>query len=441
MESNWSTRRRKPAENSLAVLYFQNLSGSRKDEYFRDGVTEDIIIELSRIRGLSMLSIAAVRAYRETNIEALQVGRELGASYVLHGSLRRAGDRIRLSVELIETASGRTVWAERFDRRMEDVFSIQDEIAHNIAETMKVMLSDSEKRAIAKVPTTKVEAYDAYLQGRQHFRQFRRKSIEFARRRFERAIEIDPEYAGAHAGLADCDAYLYMFWDASEVNLQAADAASRNAVELDDDLAEAHVARGIAVSLARNYEEAEHEFRRAIELDPTLFEAYYFFARGYYAQGKLDRAVYWFQRACAAGPEDYQAPTLLGSALRGLGLKAKSEEAFRKAVELGEKHLEVSPGETRALYFGAIALSQLGERKEQALAWAERALALDPEEPQVLYNVACVFALQGMPERAVDCLAQTLPHGDLWRAWMANDPDLVSLHDRADFQELARIGH
>jgi tetratricopeptide (TPR) repeat protein len=255
---------------------------------------------------------------------------------------------------------------------------------------------------------------------------------------FERAIEIDPEYAGAYAGLADCDAYLYLFWDASEVNLRAADAASRNAVELDDELAEAHVARGIAVSLAGEHEQAEAEFRRAIELDPTLFEAYYFFARGYYAQGKLDRAVYWFQRACEARPEDYQAPTLLGSALRGLGLQAKSDEAYRNAVERGQKHLEVNPGETRALYFGAIALSQLGERKEEALQWAERALAMDPDEPQVLYNVACVFALQGKPERALDCLARTLPHGDLWRGWMANDPDLVSLRDRADFQALVR---
>jgi adenylate cyclase len=439
METKWSTASRK-AGNSLAVLYFQNVSGSKQDEYFRDGVTEDIIIELSRIRGLSMLSLSAVRAYRDKNAGALAVGAELGASFVLDGTLRRARNRLRLSVELVEVKTGHTVWAERYDRKMEDVFSIQDEIAHNIADRMKVMLSDSEKRAIAKVPTTRVEAYDAYLQGRQNFRQFRRKSIEFARRMFEHAIEIDPEYAGAYAGLADCDSYLYMFWDASEVNLQAADAASRNAVELDDDLAEAHVARGLAVSLAGRHEDAEREFRRAIELDPTLFEAYYFFARDYYAHGKLDRAVYWFQKACEARPEDYQAPTLLGSALRGLGLKAKSDEAYRNSVERGLQHLEVHPGETRALYFGAVALSQLGERKEQALEWAERALAMDPEEPQVLYNVACVYALQGLPEKAIDCLARTLPHGDLWRGWMANDPDLASLHDRADFQELARSG-
>jgi tetratricopeptide (TPR) repeat protein len=297
-------------------------------------------------------------------------------------------------------------------------------------------LTESEKRAIAEVPTTKVEAYDFYLQGRQHFRQFRRKSIEVARQMFDRAIEIDSEYAGAYAGLADCYSYLFMFWDSSEKNLQEADRASQKAVALGADLAEAHVARGVAVSLAKKYEEAETEFRTAIHLNPSLFEAYYFFARGYYAQGILDRAVYWFERACEVRPEDYQAPTLLGSALRGLGLKAKSDEAFRKSIDLAQKHLEVHPGDTRALYFSAIALCQLGERREKALEWAKRALAIDPEEPQVLYNVACAYALLGLPDKAIDCLRKTIAHGEWWRGWMANDPDLAKLHGHPDYQAL-----
>ncbi len=424
-------------EQSLAVLYFQNLSRAEKDEYFRDGVTEDIIIELSRISGLSMMSLAAVRAFRDRGVPATQAGRDLNASFVLDGSLRRLKNRLRLSVQLVETSSGRTVWAERYDREFKDVFTIQKEIAETISNKLRVMLTEEEKRAIAKVPTAHVEAYDFYLRGRQHFRQFRRKSIEAARRMFERAIEIDSGYAAAYAGLADCHSYLCMFWESSDAGRKAADRASLRAVELDPDLAEAHVARGVAVSLRKDYGAAEREFRTAIRLNPSQFEAFYFFARGFYAQGKLDRAVYWFRRACEARPEDYQAPTLLGSALRGLSLTRESNEAYRKTVELAQAHLEVNPGDTRALYFSAIALCQLGERRDLALEWAERALAIDPDEPQVLYNVACVYALLGLAGRALDCLEKTVVHGDLWVGWMANDPDLEALHGNTRFETLA----
>jgi TolB-like protein/Tfp pilus assembly protein PilF len=426
------------AGRSLAVLYFQNLSGSKTDEYFRDGVTEDVIIELSRLSGLSVMSLSAVRALRDKSITAAEAGRDLGAAFVLEGSLRRAKNRLRLSVELVETRTGRTVWAERYEREIDDLFAIQTEIAQAITEKLKIVLSEEERRAIAKAPTTDVEAYDYCLRGRQHFRQFRRKSIEFAQRMFERAIEIDPNYAAAYAGLADCHSYLCMFWESSPESVAAADHASAKAVELDGDLAEAHVARGVAALLRKNYEEAEREFRIAIRLDPALFEAYYFFARGFYAQGKMDHAVYWFRRACEARPEDYQAPALLGSALRGLGLKRESDETHRRCVASARKHLEVTPGDTRALYFSAIALCQLGEHLDEALRLAERALAIDPDEPQVLYNVACAYALLGKADRAIDCLAKTIEHGELWRGWMENDPDLEALHGLPRFEALRK---
>jgi tetratricopeptide (TPR) repeat protein len=209
-------------------------------------------------------------------------------------------------------------------------------------------------------------------------------------------------------------------------------------VDLDGELAEARVARGVAVSIAKKYDEADKEFRFAIRLDPWFFEAYYFCARGYYARGKLDRAVYWFRRACEARPEDYQAPTLLASALKGLGLRNESEEAYRTSVELAKKHLDLNPGDTRAMYFSAISLAQLGDRKEQAEELAERALAIDPEEPQVLYNVACFYALQGKSDKAIDCLAMTIAHGEWWRGWMENDPDLEILHSHPEFRALIK---
>jgi TolB-like protein/Flp pilus assembly protein TadD len=423
-------------EKSLAVVYLQNLGGEKEDEYFCDGITEDIIIELSKIKGLSVFPRSSVLAFRNRQITATEVGQKLDASYVLDGSVRRAGNRLRIMTQLVETRTARSIWAERYDRQLEDVFAIQEEIAQSIARALRVMLTEDEKHAIAKVPTTNVEAYKYYLRGRQRFRLFRRKSIEFAKEMFSKAIDIDLDYAGAYAGLADCYSYLYMFWAATEENQKEAEKASQRAIELDPELAEGYVARGVAISLGKRHEEAAKEFETAIRLNPNLFEAYYFYARGYYARGKLEEAVYWFERASQARPEDYQAPTLLASSLAGLGRKAEADAAYRKALDLAQKHLELDPGAARALYFSAIALCQLGERKEQSLEWAGRALAMDPEEPQVLYNVGCVYALLGQTDKALDCLASVIAHGDWWKTWMKNDPDLVSLHDHPRFQAL-----
>jgi len=233
----------KPAEKSVAVLYFENLSGSREDEYFRDGMTEDIITELSSIKDLRVFPRSAVLAYRDRATAAADIGHELHAAYVLGGSLRRAGNRLRITTQLIDSHSGTSLWAKRYDRELQDVFEVQDEIAQSIAGALQVMLSDSEKRVIEKVPTMDVRAYDYYLRGRQYFHQFRRKGFEFARQMFEKAIEIDPKYARAYAGIADCCSFLYTYWHGSPEILEAANQASKQALELDSDSAEAHASR------------------------------------------------------------------------------------------------------------------------------------------------------------------------------------------------------
>ncbi len=423
------------AEKSLAVLYFENLSRAEEDEYFRDGITEDIIIELSKIQELRVFPRSAVLAFRDRPTTAPQIGQQLNAAYVLAGSLRRAGNRLRITAQLVEARTGHSVWAERYDRQLEDVFAIQDEIAQSIARALRVMLSEKEKRAIEKAPTADVQAYDFYLRGRQFFHQFRRKGFDFARQMFARAIVIDPGYARAYAGVADCCSFLYQYWEASEANLKEADAASRKALELDPELAEAHASRGLAVSLNKRYDEAQQEFECAIRLNPTLFEAYYFFARSYYAQGRLAEAAQWFEQASRVRPEDYQAPLLLGSAYGGLGRKAESHAAHRRALQVIEKHLEMHPDDARATYFGASCLCELGDR-ERGLQWVERALAMDPEETSILYNVACVYALQGETEKAVSCLDKAISLGWGQKEWLENDPDLKSLHNHPRFQTL-----
>jgi len=424
-------------EKSVAVIYFENLSGAKDDEYFRDGITEDLITELMKIEGLKVFTRSAVLAFHDKPMSAPQVGEMLKASYILEGSFRRAGTRLRLNAQLLETRTGHGVWAERYDRQLEDVFAIQDEIVQSIAKAMRVMLTEKEKQAIQKAPTAEFQAYDYYLRGRQYFHQFRRKGYEFAMEMFARAIEIDPKYARAYAGLADCYSCLHMYWGASETNLREADTASRKALELDPVLAEAHASRGLAISLHRDFENAQKEFETAIRLDSNLFEAYYYAARNHYAQGKMMEAAEWFEKASRARPEDYQAPILLAGAYQGLKRRVEAVAAYHRALQLIERHLKLHPDDARAVYFGACAYAYLGDR-ERGVEWAERALVMEPEESRVLYNVACVYAQLDEADKAIDCLERSITHGWGEKQWMANDPDLTSLHSHPRFQALMK---
>jgi serine/threonine protein kinase/Tfp pilus assembly protein PilF len=428
------------AEKSLAVLYFENPGGAKEDEYFRDGISEDIITELSKIKELWVLTRSAVMAYRDKPASAPDVGRELNAAYVLEGSLRRAGNRLRITARLVETTTARSVWAERYDRQMEDVFAIQDEIAQSIAKALKLILTEQEKRAIEKAPTTDVQAYDYYLKGRQYFHQFRRKSFDFARQLFARAIVIDPKYALAYAGVADCCSFIYLWWDASDDNMKEAEVASRKAVELDPELAEAHVSRGLTFQMTRKYEEAYKEFETAVHLNSKLFDAYYFYARLRYQRGELEKAAQLYERACWANPEDFQAPMLLGQTHFGLGRKLEGEAVRQRALRIIEKHLELHPDDARALYLGAAGLFQVGQR-ERALEWARRALSVDPDDPMVLYNVACSYALLGLTEEAIACLEKVMEQsssGSLHKVWAEQDSDLDSLRSHPRFQALLK---
>ncbi len=423
------------AEKSVAVLYFENLSASKDDEYFRDGMTEDIITELSKIKELQVFPRAAVLAYRDKAVTGPQVGRELNAACVLSGSLRRAGNRLRITAQLIGTQTGHSIWAERYDRELKDVFEVQDEIARSISQALRIKLSPQEEKAIARKQTENPQAYDYYLRGRQFFHQFRRKGFDFARQMFARAIVIDPNYARAFAGVADCCSFLYMYWDSVEDNLNEAEAASRKALELDPELAEAHAASGLAFALKKNFTAAQKEFEAAIRLDPKLYEAYYFYARTSFQSGNLAKAAELYEQASKLNPDDYQAVSLLVTVYHGLGRPVEAEATERRALQLIEKHVDSHPDDPRALYLGAGINVRLGDH-EKGYDWARRALAIDPEEASILYNVACVYSLLGRTEDALTCLKKMMEHGDFYKNWAAKDSDLDNIRTDPRFQAL-----
>jgi serine/threonine protein kinase/tetratricopeptide (TPR) repeat protein len=423
------------SEKSVAVLYFENLSPSKDDEYFRDGMTEDIITELSKIKELQVFPRAAVLAYRDKPVTGPQVGRELNAACVLSGSLRRAGNRLRITAQLIRAQTGHSIWAERYDRELKDVFEVQDEIARSISQALRIKLSPQEEKAIARKQTDNPQAYDYYLRGRQFFHQFRRKGFDYARQMFARAIVIDPHYARAYAGVADCCSFLYMYWDSVEDNLNEAEAASRKALELDPELAEAHAAGGLAFALKKDFDQAQKEFEAAIRLDPKLYEAYYFYARTSFQRGDLAKAAELYEQAAKLNPDDYQAVSLLVPVYHGLGRPAEAATTERRALQLVEKHTESHPDDARSLYLGAGLLARIGEHAK-SYEWATRALAIDPEETSILYNVACVYALLGRTEDALRCLAKVMEHGTFFKNWAAKDSDLDSLRSDSRFHAL-----
>jgi adenylate cyclase len=272
-----------------------------------------------------------------------------------------------------------------------------------------VILREKERRALSMVPPADVKAYEYYLRGRQFLHQSRKKSFEYARQMFARAIEIDPEYALAYAGVASSSALIHMYYPTSEGTLEQADRASLRALELDPELAEAHAARGLALFLMKQLDQAEFEFKTAMRLDPNQYEARYFYARACFQQGKLAAAARLFEEASEVR-EDYQASFFAAQSHEALGDEAEAEAGYRRALAVVEKHMELNPDDPRAATMRAVSLCRLGQQ-EQGLYWAERALAIDPEDAGVRYNVACLYALEGMADKAISCLEDAIRVG------------------------------
>jgi adenylate cyclase len=427
--------RRSDGRRTIAVLPFLNMSGDEENEYFSDGVAEEILNLLTRLPQLSVTSRSSSFAYKGEQINVKKVAEDLGVSTLLEGSVRRAGERVRITAQLIDTATDTHLWSETYDRELKDVFAIQDDIAQSIVKALEVTLTPRDRRALQYVATSDAKAYDHYLRGRKYFYAMTKRAFHHAVKMYRQAIAEDPSYALAYAGIADAHSFLYMYGDSTPANAGKAQEASQRAVELDPDSAEAHASRGIALSISKRYEEAEEQFEKAIDLNPKLFEAYYFYARDCYAQGKFEKAAELFASASKVNPSDYQAPSFQAMALADLGRKEEATAASFRAYIAAEKHLETHPDDARAMYLGASCLVEVGEF-DKARIWAERALDTDRNEPAVLYNVACAYALMEEKDRAFELLEEAIDQGFGYRAWLANDNSFDNLHDDPRFQAL-----
>ena len=430
------------ARPSVAVLPFLAVGPEGEEGNLADGLTEDIITDLSRVSGLFVVARNAVSVYRGKPARTQHAARELGVRYLLEGSVRAAGGQVRITVQLTDSRTEGQVWAERYDRALTDILALQDEIARSVAEALKVRLLPEELAAIARRPTANPEAYQYYLLGRSFFLRsgWGRRAMTVARGMFEKAVAVDPRYARAHAAIANCDSYLLCMGDPA-ASFETILARCALALQLEPDLADAHAAKGLALFTAGRAAEAEAELDRAMTLAPDSFEAYFFAGRCQRARGDHARAAILFERAAELQPDDFRALGLAAQSYRALGRAEQAHAAARRCLERIEGELAIHADDAKALAFGAAILADLGEAG-RALDWAERAAGIDPDDLLTNYNLACAWIALGRADEALARLEKffAVPHDarQLHLDWMRTDHALDPLREHPRYQALVR---
>jgi serine/threonine protein kinase/Flp pilus assembly protein TadD len=422
----------KQTKKSVAVLYFENLSGAKEDEYLRDGITEDVITELSKIRGLNIFSRPTILAFRDKQVTPAQVGRQLGAAYVLTGTLRRSGARLRINVQLVDTQTDFPLWSDRFDREMKDVFEVQDEMARRIAEALRVTLSPEELEALAVKPTENLQAYDLYLRGKRYARRQTRQDLEFALQMFENAVAIDPSFALAYAASANACAMFFCNYSRDQVWVERARETSGKAVALRWDLPEVQVSQAWVLYAAELHDEAVRMAKKAIERKRDCEGAHYLLCRALFAAGRYQEVVDVAETAVEASGEDYNVYVPILNCLGAMGKEEGLRNMRQRRMAALENHLKQVPEDARARILLGSDYAYL-ERSDDALRELNLAVTLRANEASILYNAACLYCKLGRKSDAMDALHKSWEAGFKDSAWARRDPDLIPLHDEPEF--------
>jgi serine/threonine protein kinase/Flp pilus assembly protein TadD len=423
-------------QKSVAVLYFENQSGAKEDEYFRDGITEDIVTELSKIAQLEIFPRSEMLPFRDKPTTVQQVSQKLGAAYVLEGSIRRAGNRVRITAQLVEASSRRSVWAERYDRQLEDVFAIQEEIARSIAQALRITLTPQEEKTIARKPTENPQAYDFYLRGRSYTR---RENIDYALQMFEQAIQLDPDFALAHAGIAGLCGLHYEIREQNQKWIDRGLAACDRATALAPDLPEVLVAHARIFYAQKKYTEAALLAQRASERKPDCDGLWNILGRAYFAAGRFEDAAALAERAMECNGDDYNTYIPYDQSFERLGRKKEAEHVRDRMTKVLREQLERVPEDVRARILLATNLAYYGQDADEAIRHLKTAVALRPNDPNTLYNAACTYGVLGRKSEALETVKKAFAAGYGNTTWAANDADLRCLHDEPEFREIVGI--
>jgi TolB-like protein/Tfp pilus assembly protein PilF len=425
----------KAGTKSVAVLYFENLSAAKEDEYLRDGITEDIITELSKIRGLNTFSRPTVLAFRDKSATPSQVGNLLRAAFVLTGTLRRAGNRLRITTQLVDTQTEFPLWSERYDREMKDVFEVQDEIARKIAEALRVTLSQQELEDLATKPTENLQAYDLYLRGKRYARRQTRQDLEFALQMFENAVAMDPSFALAYAACANACAMFYCNYSRDAIWVERARNASGKAVALRWDLPEVMVSQAWVLYATELHDEAVRMVEKAIERKRDCEGAYYLLCRALFSAGRYQEVINVMETALEVSGEDYNVYVPVVNSLGALGKKDAHRNLLLRRIAALENHLKQVPEDARARVLMATDYAEF-DRVEDAIRELNMAITLRANEASILYNAACTYAILKRKREALETIKKAWEAGFKDSVWARRDPDLALLHDDPEFLRL-----
>ena len=423
-------------QKSVAVLYFENQSGAKEDEYFRDGITEDVVTELSKIAQLQIFPRSEMLAFRDKPVTAQQVGQQLGAAYILEGSIRRSGSRVRITAQLVEASTRHSVWADRYDRQMDDVFAIQEEIARSIAQALRITLTPQEDKIIARKPTENPLAYDFYLRGRNYSR---RQDFDYALQMFEQAIQLDPNFALAHAAIAHLCGVIFEVRDQSPSWMQRGLAACDRATALAPDLPEVLVAHARIFYAQKKNDESALLALRAIERKPDCDGAWNILGRAYFASGRYEEAAAASARALEFNGDDYNMFIPYEQSFERLGRKKEADQIRDRMMKVLRQQLELVPEDVRARVLLATNLAHFGQEADECIRHLQTAIALRPGDSNTLYNAACTYGVLGRKTESLETLRKAFAAGFGNRFWAAKDADLACLYDDPEFQKLVGL--
>lgn len=423
------------AHGALAVLPFENMSPDPEADYFSDGLTEELIARLSLVSGIELVSRWASMQFKGRKQDARSMGAELGARYIIGGSVRKQQESVRITVQLVDVETNRQLWGNLYKGELADIFDIQEQVAQQVVEALKLKLSFTEKLSLTKRSTVNAQAYDLYLRGQDHLYRLTRRGVEYSIQLFEKAIELDPRYAAAYAGCSSAYGWLYQWCDRDNRYREKAQEMSFKALMYDSNLAEAYAAMGLSYFLWGKYEESSASCRKAIELDPDDFIAYWTLGRIHFSAGNLQPALELFRKVTKLRPQFYAAIADLAQTCEGLGLDKEADEARDQLLAMLPMYLLRNPDDARARLYYAVALAEVGQ-KEAAVQEGQKAVEANPGDTMMLYNLACLYAELGEKARAIDSLRRSIEGGYQDFGWMQHDPDLGSLRDMPEFQAL-----
>lgn len=429
-----------PEERSIAVLYFENMSPDKENDYFCAGIADDIITDLSKIKELRVLSRSDVLPFRNKEINTREVGRTLRVSHVLEGSVRKAGTRVRITAQLMDVGTGFHIWAERYDRMLEDIFDVQNEVSSSIAKALRVSLTEAEKKSLAQRPTDDLRAHDFYLRGLDFLFKRGKKNTLSAIQMFDKALALDPNYVSAHAGLGDAYSNMFTFYDGDLKWLAKTIELNEKLLAVDPLAVEGKFGLGIVSFHQNRFNEARKILGSVVAERPDHYDAHRFLGIVADMMGDYKEAIARYKRCAELKPFSEEPWMHLDMTYRRVGDVEASDQALRHGLELGESRVAVNPDD-------AITLSRISSyyvrlnRTEKALEAVRKVKEIDPNDGLALYNCACTYAAIGDRDETIKCLRDAFAKGyGHVREWVKTDPDFVRFRDDPEFKAFVAEG-